>query len=92
MAALLRIAEGLDRSHFQNVIALRVRLTDEALEVAVESKGDPQLEMWAAEGEASLFEDVFGRAVRVSSASISVQGNGYRRVPTSVTHRTPREE
>lgn len=92
MAALLRIAEGLDRSHFQNVIALRVRLTDEAMEVAVESKGDPQLEMWAAEGEASLFEDVFGRAVRVSSASISVQGNGYRRVPTSVTHRTPREE
>ena len=91
MAALLRIAEGLDRSHFQNVIALRVTLTDEALELAVETKGDPQLEMWAAEGEGALFEEVFDREVRVSAASITVRSNGHRPVPTSVTHRTPRE-
>jgi exopolyphosphatase/guanosine-5'-triphosphate,3'-diphosphate pyrophosphatase len=91
MAALLRIAEGLDRSHFQNVIAMQVRLTDEALTLSLETKGDPQLEMWAGEGEASLFQEVFGREVVVGTQSISVRSNGHEQSPTSVTHATPSE-
>jgi len=87
LSALVRIAEGLDRSHFQNVTALRARLTDEALSLSLATKGDPQLEVWAAHDEGSMFEEEFGRALEVSSTTIET------RTPTqpdpSVSHATP---
>lgn len=65
LSALLRLAEALDRGHFQNVQALDASLTDEALVLALETKGDPQLETWAVEQSRALFEEVFGRVVEV---------------------------
>jgi len=70
LSALLRIAEGLDRSHFQNVTALRAELTDERLLLSVATKGDPQLEVWSGTEEGTLFEEVFGCTFRVQSADI----------------------
>mgnify|MGYP006281354821 CR=1 FL=1 len=87
LAALLRIAEGLDRSHFQNVTALRARLTDEALELQVATKGDPQLEVWAGEEEGALFESVFEHAIHVEPTTMKAHANGQTE-PT-VTHATP---
>lgn len=63
LASLLRIAEGLDRSHFQNVIALRTELTADQFEIVVETKSDPQLEVWGAQYDKGLFEETFGRSV-----------------------------
>ena len=88
LAGLLRIAEALDRSHFQNVTALRVMLTSTALRIAVETKGDPQLEVWAAEQDGTLFEHAFDRQLVVEATSIPVHTNGEP-VPASVTHSTP---
>ncbi len=88
LASLLRIAEALDRSHFQNVIALRMALSENTLRIAVDTKGDPQLEVWAAEQDAALFEEAFHRSVAVETASIPVRTNGEP-VPASVTHSTP---
>jgi exopolyphosphatase/guanosine-5'-triphosphate,3'-diphosphate pyrophosphatase len=76
LAGLLRIAENLDRSHFQNVVALRASLTETALHMLVATKADPQLEVWAAQEHGALFEDQFGRDLHVTPTEIPVQANG----------------
>lgn len=72
LASLLRIAEGLDRSHFQNVIALRTELTAEHLKIAVETKSDPQLEVWGAQHDKALFGETFGRDVVAEPGAVLV--------------------
>ena len=71
LAGLLRVAENLDRSHFQNVVALRTSLTEGALHVLVATKADPQLEVWAAEKHGGLFEEAFDRRLHVAPTEIS---------------------
>jgi len=75
LASLLRIAENLDRSHFQNVVALRTSLTDAALHVLVATKADPQLEVWAAETTGDFFVDAFGRALYVTPTEIPTRAS-----------------
>jgi exopolyphosphatase/guanosine-5'-triphosphate,3'-diphosphate pyrophosphatase len=87
LAALLRIAEGLDRSHFQNVVALRARLTTEALELRLATKGDPQLEVWSGTDQGTMFEDEFGRTLAVKSTTIDVETSAPADPP--VSHATP---
>jgi exopolyphosphatase/guanosine-5'-triphosphate,3'-diphosphate pyrophosphatase len=70
MAGLLRVAEGLDRGHFQNVVALRARLTEAALHLFLATKDDPQLEVWAAGADGGLFESAFGRDLHVAPTRI----------------------
>jgi exopolyphosphatase/guanosine-5'-triphosphate,3'-diphosphate pyrophosphatase len=85
LAALLRIAEGLDRSHFQNVTGLRARLTDDALTLSVATKGDPQLEVWAGAEEGAMFEAEFDRAFRVDPTTMEARA---AQPDPSVTHAT----
>jgi len=73
LASILRIAEGLDRSHFQNVVALQTRLDDEQLAVIIETQGDPQLEQWGGMKDRGLFEKTFGRELRVQPGDIVVR-------------------
>jgi exopolyphosphatase/guanosine-5'-triphosphate,3'-diphosphate pyrophosphatase len=65
LAALLRLANGLDRSHFQNVTHLDAELHDDRLALRVQTKADPQLDVWAAERGGGLFRRTFGRLVTV---------------------------
>ena len=76
LAGLLRVAEGLDRSHFQNVVALRARLTEEALHLFLATKGDPQLEVWSAKEQGALFESAFDRDLHVEPTEIPAYSNG----------------
>ena len=76
LAGLLRVAEGLDRSHFQNVVALRGHLTDRALHLFLATKGDPQLEVWAAQEQGALFESAFDRDLHVEPTEIPAHTNG----------------
>jgi exopolyphosphatase/guanosine-5'-triphosphate,3'-diphosphate pyrophosphatase len=76
LSGLLRVAEGLDRSHFQNVVALRARLTGEALHIFLATKGDPQLEVWAAQEQGALFETAFDRSIHVEPTEIPAYTNG----------------
>lgn len=66
LAGILRIAERLDRSHYQNVTALAVDANEEALHIDVRTKGDPELETWAAQQASTLFQDAFGYPVQVT--------------------------
>ncbi|SHK13488.1 Ppx/GppA phosphatase family protein [Rhodothermus profundi] len=69
LAALLRLAEGLDRSHNQNVRALHVRVEPDRLVLHLETRGDPELEVWGVRRSADLFTQIFGRAVVVTATA-----------------------
>jgi exopolyphosphatase/guanosine-5'-triphosphate,3'-diphosphate pyrophosphatase len=62
-AAMLRIADGLDRSHNTVVSTVRCRVGGKKVRVNLEIRGDPALEIWAAKRKRDLFEDLFHRSI-----------------------------
>jgi exopolyphosphatase/guanosine-5'-triphosphate,3'-diphosphate pyrophosphatase len=69
LAALLRMAEGLDRSHFQNVRTLKVGLTKKRLKLHLGTESDPELDVWGGRRGSDLFEKVFGVTVAVKAST-----------------------
>lgn len=67
-AAILRIADALDRSHTRCVGGLTAAAGDGALTVTVQAEGPADVELGAARRKASLFEEVFGLRVEVGLA------------------------
>lgn len=65
LAALLRIADGLDRSRRQLVRSVDVTVRRRKVVISVAASGDPALEVWAAKEKAGLFSRVFGRRVEI---------------------------
>jgi len=65
LASLLRIADGLDRTHFSLVRNVRVQFGKQ-ITIEVQLTGDAEMELWAAKNRADLFEQVFHRQVRFS--------------------------
>jgi len=63
LSALLRIADGLDRSHFSVVQDVTVTLGSPVI-IRVQTSADIELEMWAAQARTDLFEKVFKRPVQ----------------------------
>jgi exopolyphosphatase/guanosine-5'-triphosphate,3'-diphosphate pyrophosphatase len=59
LAAILRVAEGLDHSHRQRVAGLRVSFQQGAVGVQVEAQGDAAEDLRDAERSAELFEKEF---------------------------------
>jgi exopolyphosphatase/guanosine-5'-triphosphate,3'-diphosphate pyrophosphatase len=61
LAAFLRVADGLDRTHHGVVRTLRVMRNNGRLELWVDSAGrDAELELWAAQRKSELWEKCFG--------------------------------
>src|SRR5262249_14217448 len=71
LAALLRIAEGLDRSHYQLVKGLQIRRGSQSLTISVAARGDAQLEHWAAQKRAQLLSQLLGVPVRIRMVEVS---------------------
>jgi exopolyphosphatase/guanosine-5'-triphosphate,3'-diphosphate pyrophosphatase len=65
LAALLRIADGLDREHLQTVREIRARVQEGAVALDLQGEGDLLLERWAVQRKAGLFEKVFGLKLRI---------------------------
>ncbi len=65
LAAILRVADGLDRGRRQRVHGLRAQDTGAAVLVRIAGEGDPELEVWGARRRRDLFERVFGRDVEI---------------------------
>jgi len=68
LASILRIADGLDRSHSSRVSDIRCRKVDGTLRMHLKKRGGAalDLEMWGADRKKSLFEDTFGLKVKLS--------------------------
>jgi exopolyphosphatase/guanosine-5'-triphosphate,3'-diphosphate pyrophosphatase len=64
LAAILRLALALDRTHQQNVANVRTKVTPRRVQITVDSHGDAEVDLWAAERKVELFQKVFGREVR----------------------------
>jgi len=64
MAAILRLAGGLDRSRSQQVSDVAVRIDDEGVSIDVVADQEPQVDIWGAERRTDLFEKVFGLPVK----------------------------
>jgi len=62
-AALLRLADGLDRSHASVVKDLKCRTGGKEVKCVVNTKWDAQLELWGAKRKRELFEKVFKRPI-----------------------------
>lgn len=65
LAAILRLAAGLDRTHTQAVRAIRVEGTDGPVRLGVAADVEPQVEIWDAVRRTDLFEEVFGSEVEL---------------------------
>lgn len=64
IGGLLRIADGLDRSHQRAVRGIRVEHADDELTIVLQAEGPIELEVWAAQRKATWFEDVHKVKVR----------------------------
>lgn len=62
-AALLRIGDGLDRSHCGAVTGLKCKIGKRRICVTLQGRGDMALEIWAAQRKMGLLNDIVGRAV-----------------------------
>ena len=65
LASLLRIADGLDRTHFSVVRTVDVKI-GATVKIIAHVTGDAELEAWAAKGRADLFERTFRRRVQLT--------------------------
>ena len=60
LAAILRLANAMDRSHYQKVKALNVKLKDRTLYLIIDSVKDVSLELGLSKDKTEFFESVFG--------------------------------
>jgi exopolyphosphatase/guanosine-5'-triphosphate,3'-diphosphate pyrophosphatase len=65
MAAVLRVAGGLDRSHNQSVRSVEVAGTPDNVELVVAADEYPDVDLWAARRRAGMFEKVFDSELAV---------------------------
>lgn len=65
LAAILRVADGLDRSHYQNVRDVRVEKAGQKTKLFIITETDPQLEIWGAMRKRSLLETILSSDVEV---------------------------
>jgi exopolyphosphatase/guanosine-5'-triphosphate,3'-diphosphate pyrophosphatase len=62
-ASLLRLADGLDRSHANVVQGVKCRFNDDHIRCVVAARSDAQLELWTAKRKRKLFTTTFDREI-----------------------------
>src|SRR5207253_9811040 len=60
LAGILRVADGLDRTHGQVVARVRCRMGDGWVRIHATAASDPSIELDDAKRKAALFERAFG--------------------------------
>lgn len=63
MAAILRVADSLDRSHSQRISSIECRCEKDSLVIAIPNITDLTLEQLAIKNKCDMFEEVFGMNV-----------------------------
>jgi exopolyphosphatase/guanosine-5'-triphosphate,3'-diphosphate pyrophosphatase len=75
MAAILRVAGGLDRSNTQQIDGLGVHHEDGETEILVICPRYPELDIWGARRRVELFEDVFDTKLKITWQEPAIDGN-----------------
>jgi exopolyphosphatase/guanosine-5'-triphosphate,3'-diphosphate pyrophosphatase len=71
LAALLRVADALDRTHGRLVRAVRCQVRPKTLELRIEVEGDPELELWAARRKGDVLESLTGLRLRLAVDAVT---------------------
>jgi exopolyphosphatase/guanosine-5'-triphosphate,3'-diphosphate pyrophosphatase len=64
LAAILRVADGLDRGHRRHVRSIKVTRRPKGLLIDVNAEQGSELEVWSARQKADLLEEVSGGEVK----------------------------
>ncbi len=72
LAAILRIADGLDRSHNSAVESVECRISEHHVIMHLAARRDIAAEIYGARKKAGLFEEVFSRGVILEPAPSSI--------------------
>jgi exopolyphosphatase/guanosine-5'-triphosphate,3'-diphosphate pyrophosphatase len=106
LAAILRLAESLDRSHSQTVAGLEFHDRGDDALLQVRASDDAELELWAAQRHTVPFERLIDKPLRVEVSKVSyveqsddtarvsgeaVRGRGHRRIGKDDAARPPRK-
>ena len=78
LAAILRVADALDRSHEGRVRGLGCERDGSRVRLALACDGDCGREVAAAEGKGGLFEEVFGCELSVVAGGADPERGGFR--------------
>jgi exopolyphosphatase/guanosine-5'-triphosphate,3'-diphosphate pyrophosphatase len=65
LAAMLRLAENLDRSHSQPIAGIEIHDRGDDALLQLRTSGDAELELWAGTRHAGAFEKVIGKPLRM---------------------------
>ena len=67
LAAVLRVADALDREHTSRVHSLTASEQGGGVALHLATRGNPVLEEWALRKKGRMFETVFGTVLTVST-------------------------
>jgi len=81
LAAILRLADALDRDHEGHVRGLRCEIGEEAVRILAVCSREAETMRWRFEERADLFREVFGREVELIA---TLNAADYREVFTTV--------
>ena len=87
LGAILRVAEGLDRSHQQSVASIEVVPGGQDYLLRLTPDGDTELEVWAAQRSVTPLERVLRRIVRFEVVSNQAPSKSPRRTTQRTTRR-----
>ncbi len=87
LAGILRVADGLDRTHTQAVSAVRCDVSGQRARLEVQAAKSPRVELWDAERKADLFQKAFGVRLRLEwtkAGRVVAAGAGRPATPLAV--------
>lgn len=67
LSGILRISNGLERGHRQNVQSITARLDQERIVLEALTRFEPDIELWAAGGLKSWLEAVLGKTIVIEA-------------------------
>jgi exopolyphosphatase/guanosine-5'-triphosphate,3'-diphosphate pyrophosphatase len=70
LAAILRLAFALDRTHQQQVSEIDCKVVNGRVDIEVSAKGDAAVDIWAARRKVDLFEKVFRKQVVITAKGL----------------------
>lgn len=89
LAAVLRLAEALDRSHAQSVAGVDLILGPEDAQLRIRASGDAELELWAAQRSVAPLERLLNTIIRFEVTTIphAEQSDATPRLPREAVRR-----
>jgi exopolyphosphatase/guanosine-5'-triphosphate,3'-diphosphate pyrophosphatase len=67
LSGILRIANGLERGHRQNVVSITARIEPDRIVLEAITKFEPDIELWAAESLKSWLEEVLRKPIEIEA-------------------------